>query len=107
MSKKVLKEGHAGDCALRAPGVPFLLVQERNQRRTRGDTPRPHARDFIACGKDRAQSAQTRRSAPRALRNDARDEFSQPLRKPAAPKADKWILNARKRAGSVKRRLQP
>ena len=43
------------------------------------------------CGKDRAQSAERKRSAPRALRNDARDKFSRPARKCATRKTDEPI----------------
>ncbi|RGX56359.1 hypothetical protein DWV16_04655 [Anaerotruncus sp. AF02-27] len=69
-----------------------MLVQERGKR-TRAGTPRGPLRALVLplCGKDRAQSAERKRSAPRALRNDARDKFSRPARKCATRKTDEPI----------------
>ena len=69
-----------------------MLVQERGKR-TRAGTPRGPLRALLLplCGKDRAQSAERKRSVPRALRNDARKcaarKTDEPIEKCAALRA--------------------
>ena len=93
-------------CALRAPGVHFLLVQEMDERRHAG-TPRGPVRAISLPAAKIARNLLRQNVVSRVMKS-TRDIFLRPAQKCAARKADKPILNCAPRSmnfplvGSVK-----